>query len=176
MWPVDKPDKVQLLEAMFGPLLLARVLVPAAAATEQGRVAALPRQAGQAPGGQHSTPAGHSVKGCSPTVPEEEKQSRCGDSDQGWPTLVTARPPVGAKSPTQSTRPGTSVPTAKSIMSLPAHRLSLFYPSKQLVITFIAVTCFKHRFPYLLRPRDPVRNSSLSWCGLLASRSLRILV
>lgn len=120
--------------------------------------------AGGGHGGQQGTPARHSIKGCSPTVPEEEEQSRAGDSEQGWPWLVTAghrerwgnpRASEGVKPPMQGTRPGTSVPTTKPMASLPSCRLSLFYLSKQLVITVIAVARLIRRLPCL--PRDPVR-------------------
>lgn len=92
---VDEPDEVQLQEATLRPLQLAQGAGPcrssAIAVRERARVAALQRKVSQEPGGaQQGTPARHSIKGCSPTVPEEEEQSRAGDSDQGWPWLVTA--------------------------------------------------------------------------------------
>lgn len=75
----------------------------------------------------------HHINGFNPTVPEHEEQSRFGDSDQGWP-----KPAVVMRSMVtmQGMRPGTSVPTADSIMSLSSCRLSPFNLSKQVVITF----------------------------------------
>lgn len=95
---VDEPDEVQLQEATLRPLQLAQGPGPcrssAIAVRARARAAALQRKVSQEPGGGHGgqqgTPARHSIKGCSPTVPEEEEQSRAGDSEQGWPWLVTA--------------------------------------------------------------------------------------
>lgn len=116
-------------------------------------------------------PARHSIQ-CSPTAPEEGEQSESdGDRDQGWPQAICsneASPSQEIKSPVQGPRPDTSVPAAKSMLSLPSYTFPNTWPLPVLLLYVL------HRLPHLPRPVNPM--CSMSLCGVLASCSLRILL